>query len=136
MRKIAWEKYENYVNKSLAVSKILASGKFFDGGLYNNLDKKDEDEDEDDDGGEGGYMLEFPMTRKIIENIETSINFNCWFGHTNFDIRYSTVKKLKGIQGIELLEIKSRYRFLIGVGKAFDFPDVRKDLENTLGIGK
>jgi hypothetical protein len=133
MKKIAWEKYENYVNKSLAVSKILSSGKFFDGGLYNHLEQRGEEEDDEETGE---YMLEFPMTRQIISNIETSINFNCWFGHTNFDIKHSTVKKIDEAEGIELLEVISRYRFLIGVGKAFEFPNVRANLEQILGVGK
>jgi hypothetical protein len=30
------------------------------------------------------------------------------------------------------LNVTSRYRFFIGIGKMFNFSDVRKDIENTI----
>ena len=38
----------------------------------------------------------------------------------------------KMLEGIELLKVFSRYRFLVGVGKMFEFSDVRKTIEDTL----
>ena len=39
---------------------------------------------------------------------------------------------LNTIDGVEVLKICSRYRFFIGVGKMFDFSEVRKNIEKEL----
>ena len=59
-------------------------------------------------------------------------SFNCWIGHTNFDITPHTKHTLDNIPGIEFLKIYSRYRFFIGIGEMFDFADVRKLIEDSL----
>ena len=61
-------------------------------------------------------------------------NFECWMGHTNFDITPEIKNKLDTIKGVELLKICSRYRFFIGIGKMFEFSDVRKEIEDTFLI--
>ena len=35
-------------------------------------------------------------------------------------------------EGVELLKICSRYRFLVGVGRMFDFKDVRRKIESKI----
>jgi len=57
---------------------------------------------------------------------------DCWTGHTNFDITKSIQQKIETIRGIELLMVLSRYRFFVGVGKLFDFKNVRRKLEKSL----
>ena len=39
---------------------------------------------------------------------------------------------LNAAEGVEILKINSRYRFFIGVGKMFDFKDVRTNIEEKL----
>jgi hypothetical protein len=51
-------------------------------------------------------------------------------GHANFDITPSVMSKLKRTEGVEALKIISRYRFFIGVGRMFDFAEVRNFIEN------
>jgi hypothetical protein len=51
-------------------------------------------------------------------------------GHTNFNITKEIKDKLNRTEGIELLKICSRYRFFIGVGRMFDFGNVRKVIED------
>jgi hypothetical protein len=58
--------------------------------------------------------------------------FDCWMGHTNFDITPKIKEQLNKIQGVEVLKICSRYRFFIGVGKMFSFTDVRKNIEKDI----
>jgi len=57
---------------------------------------------------------------------------DCWTGHTNFDITKSVQQKIECIKGIELLMVLSRYRFFVGVGKLFDFKNVRCKLESAV----
>ena len=58
-------------------------------------------------------------------------NFDCWVGHTNFNLSKKIASELEKIEGVELLRICSRYRFFIGIGKMFDFKAVRKNLEKS-----
>ena len=55
--------------------------------------------------------------------------FDCWMGYTNFDITKSIQSSMEKIEGVELLKIVTRYRFFLGVGKLFDFSDVRRLIE-------
>tara|TARA_R100000008_G_C3586369_1_gene172686 strand:+ start:1825 stop:2442 length:618 start_codon:yes stop_codon:yes gene_type:complete len=58
--------------------------------------------------------------------------FDCWMGHTNFDITQSVKDLIEKSDGVEMLIIISRYRFFIGVGQLFDFRNVRTNIESAL----
>ena len=58
--------------------------------------------------------------------------FECWMGYTNFDITHSIRDKIEKVEGVELLNITSRYRFFLGIGKLFNFADVRLAIEDAL----
>jgi len=73
-----------------------------------------------------------PISDEFAQDAALVSNFDCWVGHTNFDITPSILKKLDETEGIEVLRLVSRYRFFIGVGRMFDFKNVRKNLENKL----
>jgi hypothetical protein len=65
--------------------------------------------------------------------LKPSDRWDCWIGHTNFDITNSVVTKLESdVDGIEALKILGRYSFFIGVGRLFDITQVRKDVEVLL----
>ena len=73
-----------------------------------------------------------PVADKLIENINLVANFACWMGHTNFDITEDIKNELDSTEGVEVLKICSRYRFFVGIGKMFDFKDVRKMIEKSI----
>ena len=73
-----------------------------------------------------------PISEKLLEDMTMLSNFDCWMAYTNFDITKDMKSILNGIEGIEVMRVCSRYRFFIGVGKMFDFKDVRSDIEITL----
>ena len=65
--------------------------------------------------------------------LKPSDRWDCWIGHTNFDITNSVVAKLDSeIDGVEALKILGRYSFFVGVGRLFDIAQVRKDIETLL----
>jgi len=72
------------------------------------------------------------LSEQFINEVSMLTNFDCWVGHTNFNLSKKIVSELERIEGIELLRICSRYRFFIGIGKMFDFKAVRKNLEKRL----
>jgi len=49
------------------------------------------------------------------------ITFDCWVGHTNFEITHKMKDAISAIEGVELLSVLSRYRFFIGIGRMFTF---------------
>mgnify|MGYP005647368901 CR=1 FL=1 len=72
------------------------------------------------------------FTDELLSQVNMLSNFDCWVGHTNFNISNTTRKALEEAEGVEILKITSRYRFFIGVGRMFDFTDVRQDIEEKL----
>lgn len=75
-----------------------------------------------------GPMGIVPLTE---ENI-SSDNFDLWVGHTNFDLGRSECIAIEKTEGVELLKIYSRYRFLIGVGKTFEAGRVFNEIKSKL----
>jgi hypothetical protein len=138
--KIGWQKYEDVIEKQLS-SPILTA-------IMKNIAKTHQaaedidslDEDEEEDVAEmyeemayehsGPQMM--PISQKLLEELIMLSNFDCWMGHTNFDITPKIKEQLDSIPGVEVLKICSRYRFFIGIGNMFDFKEVRKIIEKEL----
>ena len=68
----------------------------------------------------------------VMDHHYISDNFNLWIGHTNFDITPNIANTIQKIEGVETLEIYTRYRFRIGIGRAFDFNEVRLKIEDVI----
>jgi hypothetical protein len=78
-------------------------------------------------------MLVTPMgVVPMPEHSHPSKIFNFWNGHTNFSITPSVVKIIETVDGVETLDIFTRYRFRIGVGKLFDDSQVMFDIQEAL----
>lgn len=139
MKKIGWQKYEDYIEKQVS-SPVLHNVINSIMSMHKDISEVDEDEDiEDDDENYDDDKIEsklslpiLPLTNQLIEDLSTLSSFDCWIGHTNFDITMRVKDILDLMPGIEFLKIYSRYRFLIGVGKMFDFADVRKTIEDSI----
>jgi hypothetical protein len=58
--------------------------------------------------------------------------FNFWTGHTNFDITEKIATIIEKIDGVESLDIFTRYRFRISVGKAFNDSIVMRSITNKI----
>tara|TARA_Y100000590_G_scaffold445182_1_gene576954 strand:- start:732 stop:1148 length:417 start_codon:yes stop_codon:yes gene_type:complete len=72
------------------------------------------------------------ISEELINDLSMITNFDCWVGHTNFDITPSVMRSLDKVRGVEILKICSRYRFFVGIGKMFDFKSVRKSIEEKI----
>jgi hypothetical protein len=139
-KKIGWQKYEDFIEKQLT-SPILTN--ILQNIAASNLHADEEDDDEEDD--EDTYIDEsdddknlkiisplLPITNQLIDDITMLSTFDCWIGHTNFDVTPTIKNILNKVPGVEVLKICSRYRFFIGIGKMFDFKDVRQYIEDSL----
>ena len=129
MKKIGWQKYEDMLEQQLH-SPLLQV--FYDS--FNSVDEEDFTEEELEAMQEMPIDQQqlVPVDNKLMENITLTSNFDCWMGHTNFNITKSVKEELDNVDGVEILRICSRYRFFVGVGKMFDFAVVRRDIEDKL----
>lgn len=66
------------------------------------------------------------------EHTDCTKIFNFWLGHTNFNITTNIVKKIENINGVETLDIFTRYRFRVAFGKAFNDRDIMSTISNTI----
>tara|TARA_R110000796_G_scaffold228892_1_gene346128 strand:- start:2337 stop:2750 length:414 start_codon:yes stop_codon:yes gene_type:complete len=128
-REIGWQKYEDTLEQQMN-SPLLDM-------LFETATKNMEQSEEE--YGEVDYQEEqedastlINISGQIAKDIAMVSNFDCWMGHTNFNITPKLKDVLDTVDGVEVLKICSRYRFFIGVGKMFDFADVRKIIENSL----
>lgn len=62
------------------------------------------------------------------ENTASSEIFNFWTGHTNFAITVGVANIIDNIDGVETLNIFTKYRFRIAVGKAFNDSEVMREI--------
>ena len=78
-------------------------------------------------------LITTPMGMYQLHDKMSILNqFDCWMGYTNFDITTAVQSEIEKAEGVELLTIAGRYRFFLGVGKLFEFPQVRQDIEDKL----
>lgn len=66
------------------------------------------------------------------EHTASSKIFNFWVGHTNFNISKNIVNVIEKCEGVELLDIFTRYRFRIGIGKCFADNEVMKSITDSI----
>ena len=101
-----------------------------------------EEGDEIDADPEDDSMQFYQKPTKVImtpmgmipytDNTASNKIFNFWLGHTNFDLTEKVCYMIEGSEGIETLDIFTRYRFRIGVGKLFDAGIVMSQISNKI----
>jgi hypothetical protein len=132
-RKIGWQKYEDVLEKQL-------NSPFFQQMLKNITDTTSEETPEEEEpyyessseSPEDTLLIPIPVTDELASQITMLTSFDCWVGHTNFDITPTVKRTISEIKGVEVLKVTSRYRFFIGVGKMFKFKNVRSDIETRI----
>lgn len=68
----------------------------------------------------------------ITENTSSSKIFNFWMGHTNFSITHRVAEIIEETEGVETLDVFTRYRFRIAIGKAFTDSSVMKNINDSV----
>jgi hypothetical protein len=66
------------------------------------------------------------------ENTAAGKIFNFWTGHTNFSITNSISDIIEESDGVETLDVFTRYRFRISIGKAFQDSSVMRSINNQV----
>ena len=66
------------------------------------------------------------------ENTASGKIFNFWIGHTNFSLTKNLVSAIEHTDGVETLDIFTRYRFRVAIGKAFIDSGVMRDINKNV----
>lgn len=106
-------------------------------GLANNT-SEDEDEEWNENKADKATKVSGPFLVgpigiiPINEGNVPSKLFNFWMMHTNFSITPKLIDKMEAVNGVETLDVWTRYRARIGIGKIFDETEVLNDIEKEL----
>lgn len=68
------------------------------------------------------------------EWLEPGEVFNFWVGHANFNITADIVSQIEVVEGVEILDVFTRYRFRIGIGSMFKDGTVMRKVAKCLGV--
>jgi len=68
----------------------------------------------------------------INESTASSKIFNFWVGHANFDVTNAIAIIIEETDGVETLDVFTRYRFRIGIGKAFNDSSVMRHINSRV----
>lgn len=68
----------------------------------------------------------------LNDNTASNKIFNFWTGHSNFDITANILRIIEDTDGVETLDVFTRYRFRIAVGKAFDDSIVMRNINKKI----
>jgi len=68
----------------------------------------------------------------VNDNTSSGKIFNFWMGHTNFDITKKVAETIEITEGVESLDIYTRYRFRISIGKAFEDSIVMRTINKNV----
>lgn len=85
-----------------------------------------------EEGFEGDVLVGPHGAIPLHESNLPSTLFNFWLMHTDFSITWRVLNILERIDGVETLDVFTRYRARIGIGKAFDDKAVRAAIEKAL----
>jgi hypothetical protein len=141
---IIWQKWIDPFGEDDLLSDNSDS-KFWDD---NENDDENDDDNEDTKYEENDKPTNLEQTKKQIKVIATPMGiipinentasgkiFNFWMGHTNFNITNAIVTTIENTDGVESLDVFTRYRFRIAIGKAFDDSFVMRNInDNVYGL--
>jgi len=133
--KIAWQKYEDYIEKQMSspILDVLTEMMMEKTQMITDSEQEEEYYEESDSEKIHPTPISMvPISQQLIEDISMLSSFDCWIGHTNFNITQDIKNRLDQTEGVEILKIMSRYRFFIGLGRLFDFKEVRKNIEKII----
>jgi len=95
---------------------------------YDNDEYKEEYSDEP----QGMLMPMIMHSNEPINELLDEDEFKFWLAHTNFTITAPIMDIISNIDGVEGLDIISRYRFRVAVGQLFSDIQVRENIHDEL----
>lgn len=106
------------------------------------LSEDDEDNEEYDETTRNPLVSAKEIKCKVVitpfgaipynENTASGKIFNFWTGHANFSITRNIADIIEDTDGVETLDIFTRYRFRISIGKAFQDSTVMRSINDKV----
>jgi hypothetical protein len=119
--------------------KDIINGEIDDGDIDGDFNDKPIDEQSQHQHGPPAFLkrpIKLIMTPMgVIPMTEYSTPgkiFNFWTCHTNFSITPEIYKTIEETDGVETLDVFTRYRVKVGVGKAFHDGSVLRDINKNI----
>lgn len=123
-----------------------------DGKIFSDISEEELDDSENwDSYSEESSRIEedidktsvlFPTSTKAImtpmgmiplhEKTACTKIFKFWIGHTNFNISQNIASIIEETEGVEILDIFTRYRFRIAIGQAFKDREVMQNIQEAI----
>jgi hypothetical protein len=100
-----------------------------------NIDSEVDDDHNDEDNSKLTKQLVMVTPMGILPYNSANVcmkNFNLWTAHTNFTISVNIANLIENVDGVETLDVFTRYRFRIGIGQAFTDSNVMRYINNIL----
>jgi len=131
---IIWQKWIDPFGDDMAESR------------WDEYDKEDENIDLEEDSYPPDLKEGLEKTRaysiKVIsspmglipygEHTASSKIFNFWTGHTNFNLSKTVIDCIEDVDGVETLDIFTRYRLRVGIGKCFNDAETMSHITTTV----
>lgn len=131
-RIITWVKWHNPY-KLLQRSKNQSDNDDgYDKNSHIALEDEDDDEEEDSHGSSTLVFLSPLGPVPLNEHNDPDKTFNFWVGHTNFNVSKNIKDIISATDGVEILNIHTRYRFRIAVAKMFCHKEVTRTINRRI----
>jgi hypothetical protein len=134
---IVWEKWIDPFGQELDDAKWTDYENKIDNSL-NEIEYEDDYEDVDEEHQVFGSDKEIKVIATpmglIPYNELTAPGkiFNFWVAHTNFNISPPVSKIIEETEGVEILDIFTRYRFRVSIGKCFNASETMKSINDNV----
>jgi hypothetical protein len=100
---------------------------------YSNEEPEEEQAENKENKRESIKAIITPMGIVPLDEYSASSKiFNFWVGHTNFNISKKISSIIDETDGVETLDIFTRYRFRIGIGKLFKPSEVMSNISSNI----
>lgn len=138
---IIWQKWADPFGEDSEMPASLLQdadlGQFIDSNSFEDLQNEEEElEDQTTLSAHKSSSVRVIATPMGIipmnENTASGKIFNFWLGHTNFSLTKNLVNVIENTDGVETLDIFTRYRFRVAIGKAFTDSDVMREINNNV----
>jgi hypothetical protein len=130
---IVWEKWVDPLGLEQEESYI---NEFFEDDQNDDNDSIDNVVDNFDDNKKPPKNMRVLSTPMGLIPMDQTLSagkvFNFWVGYTNFNITKPIAYIIEKTNGVETLDIFTRYRFRIGVGKLFEDGEVMREINSRV----
>jgi len=100
--------------------------------LVSEIEKSYQEQETQEQQAQQYRFILTPFGAVSPDQISIGKNFKFWIGHTNFNITSVVSGIIEDTEGVEILDVYTRYRFRIAVGHSFTDREVMSAIQKTI----